>query len=64
MKTDYMMTAADVAEALGISKSHAYKLIRDMNDELLENGYMCVAGRIPRPFWESKFYGLGQEVRT
>ena len=64
MKTDYMMTAADVAEALGISKSHAYKLIRDMNDELLKNGYMCVAGRIPRPFWESKFYGLWQEVRT
>lgn len=64
MKTDYMMTATDVAEALGISKSHAYKLIRDMNDELLENGYMCVAGKIPRPFWESKFYGLGQEVRT
>ena len=64
MKTDYMMTATDVSEALGISKSHAYKLIRDMNDELLENGYMCVAGKIPRPFWESKFYGLGQEVRT
>lgn len=63
MEKNYLMTAADVADVLGISKSHAYKLIREMNDELLENGYMCVAGKIPRPFWESKFYGLGQEVR-
>lgn len=30
MKTNYMMTAEDVATELGISKGHAYKLIRQL----------------------------------
>ena len=36
MKTNYMMTAEDVATELGISKGHAYKLIRQLNEELDE----------------------------
>ncbi len=34
MRSDYMMTANDVAQALGISKGHAYKIVRELNDEL------------------------------
>ena len=62
MNTSYMMTADDVSEMLGISKSHAYKLIHDLNDELKENGYLCIAGRIPRPYLESKCFNMYQEV--
>ena len=31
MKQNHMMTAEDVAKELGVSKGHAYKLIRELN---------------------------------
>ena len=34
MKSNYMMGAEDVANELGISKGHAYKVIRQLNGEL------------------------------
>jgi len=57
MRQNYMMTAIDIAEELGISKGHAYKMIRQLNEELNEDGFVVIAGRIPRAFWEKKFYG-------
>ena len=33
MKPNYMMNATDVATELGISKGHAYKVIRQLNEE-------------------------------
>lgn len=55
MRSDYMMTANDVAQALGISKGHAYKIVRELNDELEAKGFIVVAGKIPRAFWEKNF---------
>ena len=42
MRSDYMMTANDVAQALGISKGHAYKIVRELNDELEAKGFKGV----------------------
>jgi len=55
LKTNYMMNADDVAAELGISKGHAYKVIRQLNGELEKAGFIVVAGKIPRAFWEKKF---------
>ena len=52
-----MMTADEVAAELGISKGHAYKMIRQMNEELEKSGFIVVAGKVPRAFWEKKFFG-------
>lgn len=57
MKSDYMMNAYDVAMELGVSKGHAYKVIRKLNAELEASGYIVVSGRVPRAYWEKKFYG-------
>ena len=57
MRTNYMMTADEVAAELRISKGHAYKMIRQMNEELEKAGFIVVAGKIPRAFWEKKFFG-------
>ena len=57
-KENYLLTAAEVAETLGISKGHAYKLIRELN------GYLVVAGKVPKAFWETKFYGYNQTNQT
>ncbi len=64
MKDNYLMTAQDVAEALGVSKGYAYKLIRQLNEELENDGFKVVSGRVPRAFWEKKFYGFSTEVQT
>ena len=57
MEKNYMMSAEDVANELGVSKGHAYKLIRQLNEEIEASGYIVVSGKIPRAFWEKKFYG-------
>ena len=54
---NYLMTANDVANELDVSKGHAYKVIRTLNEELREKGFVVIAGKIPRAFWEKKFYG-------
>lgn len=57
MKETYMMTADEVAYELGVSKGKAYKIIRDLNDELDKMGFIVISGKIPRAFWEKKFFG-------
>lgn len=58
MKTDtYLITAEEVARELGISKGHAYKIVRMMNQELQKAGYVVVSGKVPRPYWNKKLYG-------
>ena len=63
MRSDYMMTANDVAQALGVSKGHAYKIVRELNDELEAKGFIVVAGKIPRAFWDKKFYNVNSELK-
>lgn len=53
----YMMNADDVARELNCSKCHAYKLVRRMNVELAQQGYLTMAGKIPRAYWAKKMYG-------
>ena len=45
---NYMMSADEVAQELNCSKSHAYKLVKAMNKELSAQGYITMAGRIPK----------------
>ncbi|SKB58368.1 hypothetical protein SAMN06296386_102297 [Lachnospiraceae bacterium] len=61
MKSNFMMNAEDVANALGVSKGHAYKVIRELNDELSDQGFIIVAGKVPKAFWEKKFFGYHSE---
>ncbi len=64
MNKNYMMTAQDVVDMLGVSKGHAYKIIRQLNRELEDSGYIVVSGKIPRAYWDKKFYGGQSEVTT
>lgn len=62
MKTTMFVRANDIAQDLDVSIPYAYKLIREMNVELKSKGYMTVAGRISRQFYEEKFYGIAKGV--
>ena len=37
LKNDLFVTAGEVAQDLGVSKPFAYKLVRQMNEELLQS---------------------------
>lgn len=50
------MTAADVADYMDISVPMAYKVIRMLNDELKEKGYLTISGKISRAYFEEKVY--------
>ena len=56
MKSIYI-TASELAQIMGISDGHAYKLIREMNSELKKEGYLTVAGRLPRAYLEKCLFG-------
>ena len=52
------ITAAEVAEIMGISRSKAYQIVREMNRELKSQGYLTVAGKCPAQYFKQKFYGF------
>ena len=36
------------------------QLVRQMNEELEEKGFITIAGRVSRKYYEEKFYGMAQ----
>ena len=60
---DSFMRADEVAKELGISKSFAYKLIRQLNQELRERGFLTIAGRINRDYFRERIYTEKREVK-
>lgn len=58
MEKSRFITAEEMAKDLCVSKAHAYKLIRKMNDELESKGYLTIAGRVSRKYCEERFYGV------
>ena len=62
MKNDLFVTAGEVAQDLGVSKPFAYKLVRQMNEELAKTGCITISGRIDRKFFHEKFYGTRTET--
>ena len=55
--------ADDVALELSVSKPYAYKLIRKLNEELKEQGFITIAGRVYRQYFYERLYGAGKESK-
>ncbi len=53
-----MFTAKELSNVLKVSESQAYKLIREMNAELKNDGYLIVRGKIPAAYVERRFFGV------
>ena len=45
-------TASEVQEMLGVSRGKAYQVVRDLNEELETKGFIVIAGKIPKKFFE------------
>ena len=57
MENKRFLNVDDVARYMEISVPMAYKIIRKLNDELSAKGYLTVAGRVSRSYFEQKVYG-------
>lgn len=51
-------TATDIAEMLDISKSKAYELIKQLNQELEKEGYLVLSGKVPSAYFCKRWYGM------
>ena len=54
MENKSFMTVEEVANELGVSKSYAYKVVRELNTELQKLGYLTVSGRVNTNFLPKK----------
>ena len=52
----------DVMQILGSSKSAAYNIMRQLNNELKEKDYAVIRGQISRKYFEERFYGMTKAV--
>ena len=57
MKNAIYFTAMEVANMLGVSRAKAYKIIKELNDELSNRGYLVVSGKIPKKYFSERYYG-------
>lgn len=63
MSTNSFIRADEVAKELGVSRSYAYKLIKQLNEEPRKKGYITVAGRVSRRYFNEKLYNGERDGR-
>lgn len=61
MSTTFMKVQ-DVADELGISKSYAYKIVQQLNEELKAQGFITISGRVNKQYFlERVCYGTAEK---
>lgn len=56
MEKKNYINAQELSSMLGISVSRAYRVIRKLNEELEEKGYLVIAGRVPTKYFEQRWF--------
>ena len=63
MSTTFMKVQ-DVADELGISKSYAYKIVQQLNEELKAQGFITISGRVNKQYFlERVCYATAEKER-
>ena len=58
-----LLSANDVALELGISRSSAYKVIHNLNEELKKQGDLVVSGKVPKKYLLTRYF-LDTEIAS
>lgn len=53
-----LLTAQEVANILECSDGMAYKVIRDLNEELRANGIYTLRGKVSKKYLYERFFGI------
>ncbi|WP_059068050.1 hypothetical protein [Mediterraneibacter massiliensis] len=54
----YVLTAKDISEICGVSESKGYQVIRQLNDELKQKGFITFAGKVSKAYFYDRMYGM------
>lgn len=55
MQSKTFISVQEVTEELGVSKSYAYRVVKQLNEELKQQGYLTVAGRVNVQYFHKKY---------
>ena len=58
-----LMRASEVAKELDVSLSYAYKLIKQLNEELRQKGYITISGKVNSRYLHERVYGMDTEEK-
>ena len=62
--SNLFMSVEEVAKELEVSKSFAYKIMRQLNADLKKKGYLTVSGKVSRKFFMEKLcYGESENKK-
>ena len=50
------LTAMEIANILGVSRSTGYKIVSILNSELKDKGYIIIPGRVSKKYFRERFY--------
>ena len=56
MKTATFLTAMEIPNILGVSRSTGYKIVSILNNELKDKGFIIVPGRVSKKYFSERFY--------
>lgn len=59
--TNTFISVAEIMTVLSVSESKAYSIVRSLNAELKQKGFMIIPGRVSRQYFNERFYGIGKE---
>lgn len=57
MQEKLYYTAADVAGMMGVGRTTSYGIVKQLNMELKEKGYLVVKGKIPKDYFDERYFG-------
>lgn len=62
MPDKMFMQAEDIMAIMGIARSTAHKLIRELNAELKERGYVTIQGKVATKYFFERFGLISAEA--
>ena len=42
---------------IGVGRTTAYGIVKQMNEELKSRGFLAVRGKVPKEFFDAKYFG-------
>ena len=50
------ISAKEIQNELGISRTKSYEIVKQLNSELESKGYLVVRGKVPRRYFNQRFF--------
>lgn len=63
VENQIFISVKEICKTLSISESKAYSIVRKLNKELSDKGYMVLPARVSRKYFEERFYGVDQKEK-